>query len=436
MESVLSPEIPNVAKIVVDGERIIRAYGTFPHPNVFSGFLILSIFCGVWLLLSYKTLKIYKITSRMPFNALTAKKMADLKHNKQIVSRETILYIFLIIGIIAHLTAFILTFSRTSWLISILIFFIFTFLVIKSKLFYHPALKLRTTGACPSKHAYFLKKFFNLKQISTIVSRETICNERRRVKQFITFITRKTTIILIFSLIIALLLISCSNWKQIGNRANIVENTYQQSIDYRILYNDIAINIIKKYPLTGIGGKNFTLQMQEFTATPLEWWQFQPAHNIYLLVACELGIIGLALLLLFIFLVLKRQCLSNKNQIVSRETIWNRDRAVEIVSRETILQVADKRRTVLAQAKADEAISTGARQGEAIRDRDCNPEIVSRETISGSTVDSRLLLLQMGLTSILAGFLFIGLFDHYFWTLQQGQLVFWIVLGAIASIKR
>ena len=134
-------------------------------------------------------------------------------------------------------------------------------------------------------------------------------------------------------------------------------------------------------------------------------------------------------------LAIKRKT-NHENQIVSRETIWNRDRAVEIVSRETILQVADKRRTVLAQAKADEAISTGARQGEAIRDRDCNPEIVSRETISGSTVDSRLLLLQMGLTSILAGFLFIGLFDHYFWTLQQGQLVFWIVLGAIASIKR
>ena len=32
---------------------------------------------------------------------------------------------------------------------------------------------------------------------------------------------------------------------------------------------------------------------------------------------------------------------------------------------------------------------------------------------------------------IFIGFLFIGLFDHYFWTIQQGQLIFWLVAGLI-----
>jgi len=30
-------------------------------------------------------------------------------------------------------------------------------------------------------------------------------------------------------------------------------------------------------------------------------------------------------------------------------------------------------------------------------------------------------------------FLFVGLFDHFFWTLQQGQLLFWLILGLLAG---
>lgn len=41
----------------------------------------------------------------------------------------------------------------------------------------------------------------------------------------------------------------------------------------------------------------------------------------------------------------------------------------------------------------------------------------------------------LGMTIIFCGFLFMGLFDHFFWTLQQGQLIFWLVLGILASKK-
>jgi hypothetical protein len=37
---------------------------------------------------------------------------------------------------------------------------------------------------------------------------------------------------------------------------------------------------------------------------------------------------------------------------------------------------------------------------------------------------------------IVFSFLFIGLFDHFFWTLQQGQLMFWLILGIVAVKKR
>lgn len=42
---------------------------------------------------------------------------------------------------------------------------------------------------------------------------------------------------------------------------------------------------------------------------------------------------------------------------------------------------------------------------------------------------------RLGLIIIFCGFLFIGLFDHFFWTLQQGQLMFWLVLGILASAE-
>jgi O-antigen ligase len=50
-ESPLSPEIAGVAKIVVNGVKMIRPYGTLPHPNILAAFLLISLFliCFLWL---------------------------------------------------------------------------------------------------------------------------------------------------------------------------------------------------------------------------------------------------------------------------------------------------------------------------------------------------------------------------------------------------
>lgn len=42
-EPVISQTMSGVAKTVVNGGQLIRAYGTFPHPNVLSGFLLLGL---------------------------------------------------------------------------------------------------------------------------------------------------------------------------------------------------------------------------------------------------------------------------------------------------------------------------------------------------------------------------------------------------------
>lgn len=46
-EQTLAPSLAGVAKIEVFGEKIIRAYGTFPHPNVLAAFLVLALFISV-----------------------------------------------------------------------------------------------------------------------------------------------------------------------------------------------------------------------------------------------------------------------------------------------------------------------------------------------------------------------------------------------------
>jgi len=53
-ESPLSPEIAGVAKIIVDGTKMIRAYGTFPHPNVLAVFIFICLFFTFCLFLNKK----------------------------------------------------------------------------------------------------------------------------------------------------------------------------------------------------------------------------------------------------------------------------------------------------------------------------------------------------------------------------------------------
>ena len=49
-ESHLGPDILGVAKIVAHGTKMIRAYGTFPHPNLLAAFLVVSLIFNIYLL--------------------------------------------------------------------------------------------------------------------------------------------------------------------------------------------------------------------------------------------------------------------------------------------------------------------------------------------------------------------------------------------------
>jgi O-antigen ligase len=48
-EQHISPNILGIAKIVSGGTNFVRAYGTFPHPNPFSAFLVAGVFISLYL---------------------------------------------------------------------------------------------------------------------------------------------------------------------------------------------------------------------------------------------------------------------------------------------------------------------------------------------------------------------------------------------------
>lgn len=395
-EAILNPSLGGVAKIIVDDDRIIRAYGTFPHPNVFAAFLIFGIFTGLWMILTIRSSKKFKNVSstfakamedtRLPTGQAGVPAVASApegtfqaRQNKEIVSRETIWILLLTTGVILQFTAIVLTFSRLAWL-GIL-------LVIPTMLFLTKSIKL-----------------FHVKQFS-----QTYLNKTQRISF--------TLIILCFAVVIGFL------WKPISERSVDSEHKYAQAISYRILYNNIAINIIKKHPTIGIGHGNFTLEMKNFSPVNLQFWQFQPAHNIYLLITSELGIIGLIIFLFFLVLVAKTAYVSQKSPIIPSASI-----PAEIVSRETIDDLPLKQGTNLV---TDQSLADTRK---TFLSKDHTLKIVSRETIYKKEGLNDLLVLKKIIFAVFITFLFMGLFDHYFWTLQQGQLTFWLVLGTIMAM--
>ena len=123
--------------------------------------------------------------------------------------------------------------------------------------------------------------------------------------------------------------------------------------ELRVGFNQMGLEIIKKYPVLGVGVGNYLPALKDMYK--LQPWEHQPAHNIYIFLAAELGILGLALFFIIIFQILR--------------STWN--------------QIGE-------------------------------PIIFS-------------------LFLAICVFLFMGLFDHYFLTIQQGRLVFFIALGLLAA---
>ncbi len=144
------------------------------------------------------------------------------------------------------------------------------------------------------------------------------------------------------------------------------------AVSERVEYNNIGLMMIKDNPIFGLGAGESVLHMEQYSKSKLEPWQKQPIHNYFLLSPAELGLPG-ALLLIWIF---------------------------------------------LSHLKAIGYLSA---------------EALAKEDKLRATTDFPLATYYLLLTTLLCSFLVLMLFDHYFYTLEQTQLLLWITLGIIAS---
>lgn len=297
----LSPFIQNVAKIVVDGGRVLRAYGTLPHANVLGGYAVVGILLLLTLIVLIYTNNYFR--------------WSHLFHVEQ--SNISFIVFPYVLVFISTFLALILTFSRSAWL-----------------------------GMGVAGMLFIALLWSNLRKIWT---QSTI---RERLP--------------IYLALLAMVLIICAFYPQITAKVTQFEQNQDQALTGRVHYNQIAFNMTKKTPLLGVGYHNFVERMPQYSTVPLEWWQLQPAHNIYILALAEVGFFGLfcliaAILTLVIF---------------------------------AIYRLRSRWHCLLTDAK----------------------------------------IAFSGILSAVVALLIIGLFDHYLWDIQQGMLLFWLLIGLLAAI--
>jgi len=382
-ESFVSRGTIGVAKIILDGKPYIRAYGLFPHPNILGGFLLMTI---ILTLLYKKLLQQFK---------------------SEIVPRGTILFYWdrvilpklINLSLVIQIISLILTFSKSS-LIGLLLALIYPF--------------LKQENA--SNLLYRIKLFSNyIANCSTWNNSNKILKNYAHKPEQSYFYWSKTFIkrLLLITLILIFLLIVLK------------PDFYSfliKPLNERLLFQNVSRGTILDNPIFGVGIGQFIINMPRYANQNLELWQYQPVHNIFLLIWSELGIIGLSLFLWLLWMMM-----FHSSKIVPPQykcSTWNNLRG--------------RRGTFCGSGVEYYEESELDNQQYEVRnlenkklDREENGiEIVPRGTIYNLLEWNKC---QIYLKSALIGFIFIMLFDHYLWDIQQGQIILWITLGLLAS---
>jgi len=103
-----------------------------------------------------------------------------------------------------------------------------------------------------------------------------------------------------FGIFLVVLLAIWNLW--IFNYSNVLQSS-RPSFANRLSQNVISHEMFLDKPL-GVGARNFTIKMEDYSYKKLKPWEFQPVHNVYFLILNELGFQGLLILLSALVLML------------------------------------------------------------------------------------------------------------------------------------
>jgi O-antigen ligase len=255
-ESPLDPAAAGVARIVVGDITIMRAYGTFPHPNVLAAYLVGALFAVLAL-------------SRAPDASLTPKGLIGRSGFRIFpFNKRQIPSAWWLIAVLPLMFALLVTFSRA-------------------------ALAALVAGLI----ATAILEILRLKKLNTLFRGSAESIPRQLPKNtLIAFFFAVFVGIGVFGTVLA------PFWQP---RA--IPRPEEGAVTERVFYADAAIRMIRENPIFGVGWARFSDQLPEYVepkpiAVPsvsFPLWLLQPVHNIYLLVGAEAGIAAMILFLVF-----------------------------------------------------------------------------------------------------------------------------------------
>jgi hypothetical protein len=239
------------------GGRFLRAYGTFPHPNMLGGFLAVIFVSGMaYLVLGIKELE----------------KKEGSKYHLSLILHPLSFLILYLSSLIIILLGLILTFSRTAWM-----------------------------GAGLGIGALFLWSFFS--------------SDTRKLRPWFSSLPLAMLGVLACAGIVFVSVLQAQIFPRF-DRATIAR---EGSVSERVLSLYDAKTVMDATPLLfGTGAGNFTETLLRLEGSrPV--WTLQPVHNVVVLILAEIGAIGLFLWFLFlgtIFVSWKKYLTSQRKESV------------------------------------------------------------------------------------------------------------------------
>ncbi|HAV11567.1 MAG TPA: hypothetical protein DCX32_03410 [Candidatus Moranbacteria bacterium] len=384
-ESIFSADMTGVAKIVFNGETLVRPYGLLPHPNVLGGFLVFTTICTLiyFKLFHVEQFEVKKENNCSTWNNSNFKNKNSKSLQKKcstwnifeyraqdIVPRGTIqgvikkplfhveqwfkkpLLKWLIYAV--QISAIICTFSKSA--VFGLILAIFYILYKNSNIltdlprnncstWNNPEFQARNNVPRGTLLDNMRKVMFHVEQFIKKIS-QLLFNITKANKKIFLGIAIVTTVFVLFK----------PNYHSLIGR----------SISDRLIFLNVSRGTFIEHPFLGVGAGQYVINLLSLDNV-LEW-QYEPVHNVFLLILNELGIIALVVFLVFVYKLFRNANCSTWNNLENK----------------------------------------------------CGISILGEATVY--------------IKGLCIALIVIMLFDHYLWTIQQGQIILWFTLAMLAAV--
>lgn len=249
-----------------NGTRILRSYGSFSHPNIFGGYLVVGL-----LSLLLVRLGLYPPAKPDPAPPGFLKEQEGVAGRVQKIFWPTT-FAFLLIGLI-------ITYSQSAW-IAIIVALVCGSLLI----FFYSHLDVQSNFASRKLTSSLSK----LRSTSRWTLRN-FCEEGDRSSRSMSLIAGIFSTFVILGSIFGVLTLN-----SIG--------AGQSSITERATQYQEWPQVVSDFWMFGSGLGNYTYAIEAFD-NAREWWQYQPVHNTPMLIIGELGIVGLILIGCWVVLI-------------------------------------------------------------------------------------------------------------------------------------